>query len=190
MSSISRNVQEREVRRQLRQNAVRKYVVDRAPALLPEYLKLVLGALIAFWVIARLLAFIPGVTPVYALVGFGLFYSLQTTYYKVKLSSDPGYRIPRCRCAGQRYDDTEAVLRSRESALLKIPNAVLGSALYVALAVLIHLNHGNAAIALGAVAVLLSAYLGYVMVVKITSLCPNCVNVAALNVLVLWELVR
>jgi hypothetical protein len=67
---------------------------------------------------------------------------------------------------------------------------VLGSAFYVALAILIHLNHGAAATALGAVAVLLSAYLGYVMVVRIASLCPNCVNVAALNVLILWQLLR
>jgi uncharacterized membrane protein len=137
-----------------------------------------------------LLAFIPGVRPLYAYAGFGLLYSLQATYYKYKLSIDPSYTIPRCRCGGQQYDDTEVVLRSKESALLKVPNSVLGSTFYVALAILIHLNRGAAATALGAVAVLLSAYLGYVMVVRISSLCPNCVNVAALNVLILWQLLR
>jgi uncharacterized membrane protein len=190
LSAISRRVQERELQRQVRYNAARKYIAGHTPTLLSEFLKLLLGSLIAFWVVARLLGFIPGVRPVYAYAGFGLLYSLQTTYYKYKLSIDAGYKIPRCRCGGQQYDDTEVVLKSKESALFRVPNSVLGGAVYVLLAILIHLNHGTAATALGAVAVLLSAYLGYVMVVRIASLCPNCVNVAALNVLILWQLLR
>src|SRR5437879_1563900 len=103
LSVITRRVQERELRRQLRYNAARKYIAGRTPRLLSEFLKLLLGSLIAFWVVARLLAFIPGVRLLYAYAGFGLLYSLQATYYKYKLSIDPGYKIPRCRCGGQRY---------------------------------------------------------------------------------------
>ena len=190
LSAISRRVRERELQRQVRYNAARKYIAGRTPILLSEFFKLLLGSLLAFWVVARLLGFIPGVRLAYAYVGFGLLYSVQTTYYKYKLSIDASYKIPRCRCGGQQYDDTESVLKSKESALLKVPNSVLGGAAYVALAVLIHLNHGTAATALGAVAVLLSAYLGYGMVGRIAGLCPNCVNVAALNVLILWQLLR
>jgi uncharacterized membrane protein len=188
VSAVLRRVQERELQRQVRYNAARKHIAQRVPVLLPEFLKLMLGSLIAFWVVTRLLAFIPGVRALYAFVAFGLVYSLQATYYKVKLSIDPSYRIPHCRCGGQQYDDTEVVLKSRESALLKVPNSVLGSALYVTLAILIHLNHGTAATALAVTAVLLSAYLGYVMVARIAGLCPTCINVAALNVLILWQL--
>ena len=38
--------------------------------------------------------------------------------------------------------------------------------------------------------VLASVYLGYTMVAKVASLCTMCVNLAALNVLILVELVR
>jgi hypothetical protein len=44
--------------------------------------------------------------------------------------------------------------------------------------------------ALAILAVLGSLYLSYVMVVKITSLCGTCINVAALNVLILLQFVR
>ena len=48
----------------------------------------------------------------------------------------------------------------------------------------------NAAIALAVSAALASAYLGYVMVARLRSLCATCVNVAAVNVLILIQLIR
>jgi uncharacterized membrane protein len=44
--------------------------------------------------------------------------------------------------------------------------------------------------ALAVVGVLGSVYLGYVMVVRIAGLCPTCITIAALNVLILAQLAR
>src|SRR6266516_2500977 len=181
--AISRRVREREVRRQLLHNRLRKATVRRVPSLLPEFLKVATASLIGFWIIAELLAYVSGPRPLYTLTVLGLVYSLQVTYYRYKLSADPGYRIPRCNCAGGGNDDTETVLRSRHGALLRIPNSVLGVALYSALFVYVY--DRDAALLLEILAVLESLYLSYAMVVKITSLCATCINVAALNVLIL-----
>jgi uncharacterized membrane protein len=103
---------------------------------------------------------------------------------------DPGYKIPKCRCAGRGDDNTETVLKSRQSAILRIPNSVLGVAVYIAFLLSVYLGHTGTAMSLAVVAVLASAYLSYIMVVKIAGLCANCINVAALNVLILWQLWR
>ena len=160
------------------------------PALLPEFLKVATASLIGFWIITELLAYVSGPRPLYTLTVLGLAYSLQTTYYRYRLSVDPGYRTPRCNCAGGGNDEPEKVLRSRQSAVLRIPNSVLGLALYSALFVFVYVNDRDAALLLAILAVAGSLYLGYAMVVKISSLCATCINVAALNVLILLQLVR
>jgi uncharacterized membrane protein len=101
---------------------------------------------------------------------------------------DPGYKIPKCRCPGRRNDNTEIVLRSRESAILRVPNSVLGIVLYAALLVLVSVKHTGAAMPVAAGAVLASGYLSYLMVGEIRGMCGNCINVAAVNVLILWQL--
>jgi uncharacterized membrane protein len=189
-NGISRRVREREIRRHILYNQVRRYAAERVPAVLSEYLKMLAGSLIGFWIITTLLACIPHAHPLYTLPLFGLLFSIQATYYKYRLAREPGYRIPKCRCPGRESDDTETVLRSRQSATLRIPNSVLGVVVYVALLMLVHGKHTDAAIWLALVAVLGSAYLGYVMVARIRSLCANCVSVAALNVLIVWHLLR
>jgi uncharacterized membrane protein len=189
-SVISTRVREREVRRQLLYNRLRKAGLRLVPALLREFLKMATAALIGYWIIAELLAYVSGPRPLYTLTVLALVYSLQASYYRYRLSVDPDYRIPSCNCAGSGNDDTETVLRSRHSAVLKIPNAVLGALLYAALLVLVYMNERDAAMQLAIVAVLGSLYLSYVMVAKITSLCATCINVAALNVLILMQFVR
>lgn len=190
LSAISRRVREREIRRQILYNRTSRYVAGRVPVLLPDFLKMLMGSLIGFWVIVTLLAYIPHANPLYTLPAFGLLFSLQAAYYKYRLSVDPGYKIPKCRCAGRGDDNTEAVLKSRQSAILRIPNSVLGVAVYIALFLSVYLGHTGTAMSLAIVAVLASGYLSYVMVVKIAGLCVNCVNVAALNLLILWQLLR
>jgi uncharacterized membrane protein len=198
LSAISQRVRERDIRRKIQYNRVRKaavrhnylgsYVTNRIPVLLPEFLKMTLGSLIGFWIIAKLLAYLIHANPLYTLALFGLLYSMQATYYKYRLSVDPDYKIPKCRCAGRRNDNAETVLQSRESAILRIPNAVLGVVLYSALLLAVYLKHADTAMLAAIMAILVSVYLSYVMVVKIASLCVNCINVAALNVLILWHL--
>lgn len=199
LGSISRRVREREVRRQLLYDHVRtarvrdylgNYLADRIPVLLPEFLKMMTGALIGFWIIAKLVTYIFNTNPWYTFSVLGLAYSVQATYYKYRLSADPSYKIPKCGCAGGRKDNTEAVLQSRESAVLRIPTSVFGTVLYVALLHLAYGKHADVAMLIAIVAVFMSACLSYVMVVKIASLCVNCINLAALNVLLLWAFLR
>ena len=113
----------------------------------------------------------------------------QANYYKYKLSADPDYKIPRCGgCGGRRNDNTEAVLRSRKSALLGIPNSLLGAVFYSALLLMVYMKHPGAAMYLAVAGVLASGYLSYVMIVRIEALCALCVNTTALNLLILAQL--
>lgn len=199
-SIISRRVHQREIRRQILFNNVRKvgfrhnylesYMAGRIPVLLPEFLKMMIGSLLAFWIIGKLLGYIFHASPLYTFAVFGLIYSVQATYYKYRLSVDPDYKIPKCRCVGYRDGDTEKVLKSRESAILRVPNSVLGAVFYSTLLVLAYLKHTEAVRLVAIVAVVVGAYLSYAMVVKIGSLCVNCINVSALNVLILLQVLR
>jgi uncharacterized membrane protein len=195
---VARRTRERDVRRQLLHNDIRKavkrqlnvarHLEGRVPAAAAEFLKLIGGALLGFWLIARLLSLL-GVNPVYTLVTFGLVYSLQSTYHKHMLSKDASFEIPRCACAGGSSDESEAVLRSRHSTLWGIPNSVLGALLYCAIPGLMAAGQVGVAGVLAVGALAFSAYLSYVMVFRLGSLCTNCINVAALNALLVLQLV-
>jgi uncharacterized membrane protein len=197
-SAISHRVREREIRRQILSNRVRKavvsgkyrgsYVADRTSAPLREFLTALAGSLVGFWIITEFFVHTTRTNPLYTLAVFGLIYSSQVTFFKYRLSRDPSYRVPKCRCAGRRNDDTEIVLRSRESAILRIPKSLFGVVFYTLLLVLVYAKHADAALPLAIVAVLVSARLSYVMVMRISSLCGHCINIAALNVLILWLL--
>jgi uncharacterized membrane protein len=152
-----------------------------------EFLQMWLGSLAAFWIIARLLAYVPHVSSLIVLLVFGLLFSMQATYYKYRLSKDPNYRVPKCACSGRKSDNTETVLRSSSSALLGIPNSLLGVGFYSALLLLMYLKHGEIAIYLAGAGVLTSAFLSYIMILRIEALCALCVNTAALNVLIFLQ---
>jgi uncharacterized membrane protein len=158
------------------------------PALLPEYAKLLLGSALGFWIIAWLLSHVIHATPLYTLIAFGFFYSTQATYYTYRLSVDPGFRIPKCGCAGAAMDDSEVVLSSTASGSLRVPGAALGAVMYAVLAVLVLEGHLVAAMLAIILAVSVSAFLGYVMIVRLSALCSTCINIAAVNLLILWRL--
>lgn len=190
VSTIARRARERELQRQIRYNRIRTVVRGRLPALLPEFLRMLLGSLLGFAILAELLRYFADVPPLYLLPVLGLVYSMQASFYKYKLAVDPTYKISTCGCAGAADDKTEVVLRSSESAILGIPNSVLGTALYAALLLLVYLQQDFAAMLPAIVAGVGSVYLSYVMVGRIASLCPICINVAALNVLILLQFAR
>jgi uncharacterized membrane protein len=190
MSTIARRAREREMQRQIRYNRIRKAVVGRLPALLPEFVRTLLGSLLGFGLSAELLRYFADVKPLYVLPVLGFIYSTQASIYKYRLATDPAYTIPKCGCAGAANDKTEVVLRSSKSAILGIPNSVLGTALYAALLLLVYLQQDVAALLLAIVALVGSVYLSYVMVGRIASLCPICINIAALNVLILLQFAR
>jgi uncharacterized membrane protein len=147
-----------------------------------------LGALAAFWIIARLLAYLPHVDYEITLLLFGLFFSMQASYYKYKLSCDSNYRIPKCgACSGRKDDNTETVLRSSDSALLGIPNAWFGVGFYVSLLVITFMTYPTAAIYVAGAGIAASAFVSYVMIAKIKALCALCVNTAALNLLIFLQ---
>jgi uncharacterized membrane protein len=196
-SEILRRVQQMEIRRQIRHNRIRKAGMHlilegrlRAsiPALLPEYAKVLLGSALGFWIITWLLSYLFGVKPLYSLMAFGFFYSTQATYYTYRLSVDPTFKIPKCGCAGTAKDNSEVVLRSSASGRLKVPTAALGALMYAVLAFLVLEGHLLAATLATLLAVSVSAYLGYVMVVRLSALCSNCINIAVVNLLILWRL--
>jgi uncharacterized membrane protein len=195
LAPIERRVREREIRRQLLHSRVRHgisalgLVARPVSGPLPEFLRTLGGSLLGLWIIALLLEYTTGARSVWTFAVLGIVYSLQATYHKHKLSVDPSYRIPRCGCTGRRDDDSEAVLRSRGSAILGVPNSVLALALYPGLLLLLYTGHGETATLLASAAVAASAYLSYVMVARLASLCATCINVVALNVLILWQLV-
>lgn len=196
-SGIARRVGEQDIERQLLFNRVRRIgvraflkgrVPDAVSTLLPEYLKILVGSAIGFWLIAALLEYALEVEPVYTLAAFGFFYSVQSTYHKHRLSREPGYRIPRCGCAQASVDDTEKVLRSAASCILGIPNSAVGAVFFPTLAFLAYAGHSNAAVLVALSAVLAGAYLAHVMIVRIAGLCSTCISIAALSVLILWQL--
>lgn len=197
--AISRRVREREVLRQLRYNdarkvtirtrsAVRNYVATHSPALAREFLGTLLGSLVGFLLIAEVLAHAAGVSEIYTFSAFGFVYSLQSTYYKYKLSADPDFRIPSCHCARRGADGTDSVLQSGHSATLGIPNSVYAAAFFGAVPVITAVAGNQTALPIALAAITASIYLSYVMLVKIRSLCATCINMAALSALILWQL--
>ena len=194
-SEIQRRARERDTERQMLYNRTRKATVrtyltarGRFPALLPEYLKMLLGSVIGFWLLAWPLSALFGAQRLYTYAVLGLVFSLQATYYKHQLAKNPEYKVRRCNCGGARKDGTETVLKSSASAVAGIPNSLLGAAIYGALLVLTHSGYMATAQLFAAAGVAVSAYLAFVMIVRIGASCSTCVNIAALNVLIAWQL--
>lgn len=194
-----RRARERDTERLLlydraRQATVQTWLAARArspfQALLPEYLKVLAGNILGFWLLAWPVAGIFDVSRLYTYAVLGLVFSLQATHYKYQLAKDPGYKVRRCNCGGARKDGTETVLQSRASTVVGIPTSLLGVAIYGVLLVVIYSGRMGTAQALAIVGLLVSAYLAFVMIVRLGALCSTCINIAALNVLIAWQLVR
>jgi len=196
--TIAQRVRDSEIERQLLYNRARqidagawlaRFMSADVTSLLGELLKTLLGAAIAIWLLTWLLhwAFDTDATLTYA--GFGLLFSMQATYYKLRLLRDPTFKIPKCQCAGRAHDNSEAVLGNRHSNIVGVPISAVAAALYIAIAVLVLGGLRTAALVLTVVAVLFSAYLAYVMVARIRDLCSTCINIAAVNLLLAWSVI-
>ena len=170
-----------------RPNYLADFVATHVPAILLEFLKMMMGSLLGFWLIGKLLEYTLDINPLYTFPVFGLLYSMQATYYKYRLSVDPNYEIPKCRCAGRQNDNMKTVLQSRESAILGVPNSVLAAVFYSTLLIMSYFGHLDIVMTVAIMAFCGSVYLSYVMVVKIGSLCKNCIDIGALNILILFQ---
>jgi uncharacterized membrane protein len=162
----------------------------RLPPALRDYAQMLAAAAVGFGVLAALLAWLTPVEPLYSLPALALLFSGQAASYTVRLARDPDFEVPGCGCGTSVNDDTATVLRSPQSAILGVPNSVLGVLLYALMLAAVAADLPAVTVALALVAGLASAYLGYVMVARLASVCTLCVNVAALNLLILIELVR
>ena len=100
MSSLSRHIREHDAERLARSDRIRRGLRERLPALLPEYLNTLVGALIGFWLLAELLSWLFDLDPLYTIGAIGLLYSSQATYYTFRLAADPAFTVPKCACAG------------------------------------------------------------------------------------------
>ena len=196
--SIAQRVRDSEIERQLLYARARRFDAGAWLArflpkdvtnLLGEFLKTLLGSIIGIWGLTWLMrwAFDVDATLLYA--GFGLLFSLQATYYKLRLLRDPAFKIPKCRCAGRTHDNSEAVLGNRRSNVLGMPISALAVVLYVAIVVLWLGDQRAATLALTAAAVLFSAHLAFVMIFRIRDLCSTCINIAAVNLLLAWSVI-
>jgi len=165
-------------------------LASRVPPLLADYLKMLSASILGFWVLTALLALVSPVTPLQSLPVLGLLFAGQATFYKYKLKTDPTFKVPSCGCGASRADHTGAVLQSDASSTAGVPNSVLAGVVYVGQLAAVSLGQRDITIALAVPAVIASAYLGYVMVFGLRSLCSICVNIAALNTLILLQVMR
>src|SRR5688572_21910489 len=88
-SEIRRRARERDIERLVWYNGTRKatlaaYLKARAqgrfPELLPEYLKMLLGSMLGFWLIALLLSYFFHAQPLYTYGVLAIVFSLQASY--------------------------------------------------------------------------------------------------------------
>jgi uncharacterized membrane protein len=179
---------ETEVRSLLLQQRLRN-ARRRLPPALRDYARLLTTAVLGYGLLTALLEWLTPIDTLYALPALALLFSVQATSYGVKATRDPDFVVPGCGCGGVTTDDTAAILRSSESKIAGMPISVLGVLLYTALLAAVAADTHAVVSTLAVVAALASAYLGYVMVARIASVCGLCVNVAALNVLLLVHLV-
>jgi uncharacterized membrane protein len=194
-----RRARERDTERVLlydrtRQATVAAWLSARArspfPTLLPEYVKVLVGSVLGFWLLAWPLAGFFDVPRVYTYAVLGLVFSLQATHTRYRLAKDPEYKVRRCNCGGARRDATEVVLQSSASTVAGIPTSLVGAAIYAVLLAVIYSGYVGAAQAIAGAGLLVSAWLAFIMIVRLNALCSTCINIAALNVLIVWQLTR
>lgn len=185
------SAREAEIRALLQQqralNAFRR-ALRRLPRALGDYARLFASGLVGFGLLTALVGWLTPAEPLHVLPALALLFSGQAASYTVRLARDPEFTVPGCGCGVDVSDDTATVLRSREGKLLGVPSAFLGVGLYAALLAAVAAGADAAVVALALVAAATSAYLGYAMVVRLASVCSLCVNVAALNLLLLLHL--
>jgi uncharacterized membrane protein len=192
LRSIAGLARERDIERQVQQarggRALRR-AASRIPEVLREYVRMLAAATAGYWVLAEGLSWVTGAEVTYLLLGLAMLFAAQATSYKIKLSRDPSYEISGCGCGAGGTDGSGAVLTSRYSALLGLPVSVLALVLYAALAAALAGGESAVAVAVAVAAVVASAYLGHAMVARIGAVCSICINIAALNVLLLLHIV-
>lgn len=163
-------------------------LIYRMPGELAAYGRTLTGAAVGFLILTTILAAVSPIKPIYSLPVLGMLFAAQATMYKWRLGRDPEFLIPDCGCARPRTDDTAAVLTSGYASLFGLPNCVLAVGFYATVLATVMLGHPNAALGLSIGGVMLTAYLAYVMAIQLKALCQICINISAINLLILFSL--
>jgi uncharacterized membrane protein len=128
----------------------------------------------------------PGFDSFYMFAGLGIIYSIQATVYKYRMMKDPNYVPPKCKCGNKPTVNMKNVLNSKESSLFfGIPNSIFGVGFYALTTYLYWIHRDDIVTALLVVSCNFSLYLGWIMVHRIGSLCALCINIYAINILML-----
>ena len=77
------------------------------------------------------------------------------------------------------------VLKSKNSAIAHIPTSLFALIFYASLLGMHYLDYRNVVVAIAVAALCVSIYMSYVMIKRVGNLCSICVNMTALNVLIL-----
>lgn len=188
-AAIATNVQHRDIRGQVRYNRARRQVdgaiARRISPMARDFWASLAAAAIGSWAIALLVTAVTGAPAIDTLAALGLIYAGQATYHKIRLAKDPNYKIPHCHCAGAKHDDSEIVLASRRSSILRVPNSLFATAFFAAAIALSATGHHDVLVPLAGAAVVAGALLGYEMVVRLQALCQTCITITAINVVIL-----
>ena len=79
----------------------------------------------------------------------------------------------------------EHVLKSADSTILRIPTSAFALLFYCVLLIMRYFGYSETLVLVAVVAFCVSVYMSYVMIARIGSLCRNCINISALNMLIL-----
>jgi uncharacterized membrane protein len=183
------SVRETELRSLLLQQRLRN-AGRRLPPAFRDFARMLAAAAVGFGILTELLAWLTPVEPMPALAALALLFAAQATSYAIKLARDPDYEVPGCGCGTSVNDDSTAVLRSPQSRILGVPISAYGVLLYAGLLAVALADLQALTVVLALAAGFVSLCLGYVMVARLASVCTLCVNVAALNLLILLQLLR
>ena len=121
-------------------------------------------------------------TTILILSCLGLLISLYAFYVKKKMEKDKNYS-PVCDLS-DKVSCTKA-MGSEYGSFFIVPNSVWGIGFYALVLLLSILGNIEAVIWLSIVAVLGSIYLAYISFFKIKVLCPLCLGIYAINILIL-----
>jgi uncharacterized membrane protein len=203
-NSIAENLKQKDINCQINANVLRKNInatstslyktlneisfIKNIPVVVTDFLKEITGALFIIYFFFGYSAYYLNVNPLHMYSIMGIFYSMQATVYKYRMNKDPNYKIPKCKCASRPTIDTQKVLSSDESIMMfNIPNSIFGTLFYVVALGLNYMQYSQLLTYWLVLGFLSNFYFAYIMVFNIKNLCSICINIYAINTLLLYS---
>ena len=146
--------------------------------------------------LATILKFVFAMNPLYLLFSIGVFCSLLTSYYKIRMLIDPTFK-PDCNCVGDQSFTEEAmsgvlsVLDHKKATLFLIPNSIYGIFFYTFMLIMLfsNMNYSDFIIKnLNIISVTGSCWLWYIMITEVKNICVLCTTIHSINFLSFYYL--